>query len=878
MTSRLRFPAPSLATCLIFCAVTLALAACVDPTNLKGYQCDSTGANCVAPQSGGGGGGGGGATGGGGGSVGGGGGAVGGGGGSVGGGGGSVGGGAGGGGPTCSPTSCTGCCNGASCEAGDSLTACGRAGEACVDCGSGQRCVNGACQVLVSNGGRCSANADCASNFCASGFCCNSACTGPCETCGVAGSEGRCTALAENAQEPACGAYACDGVNGSCPTTCTTTRQCATGRYCANGQCQPLKAAGAACQSSAECSSTFCADGVCCDSACSGSCDRCNLPNQEGSCRPAPANDPGSPACGGTVVCNGNLADCPILCSSGCPSNTYCSGMYCAAKKPNGTACGAATECTSGQCVDGVCCDTACAGACDACSVAAGANTNGTCALLGTSRVCRAAANGCDVEERCTGTSPDCPVNGFAASGTSCGQTTYTSWSTCSAGSTCATSGTQTRTRTDLTCNSTGTCGSASTPESQACTRVTDGASCGMTTYSAWTACSYPNACAASGSRTRTRTESTCGSGMCNVTTTTETDTAGCARNTEGTSCGSGTVGTWSACSYATPCSETGTRTRSRTDPICQGGSCTMVTSTETDTTGCGRTTSGQSCGTTQTGAWGTCSYGSTCANSGSRTRTVTTYTCGGGACNSNATTETDTTGCSRSTTGQSCGTTSTGAWGACSYGSACTNSGSRTRTVTTYTCTPMGTCGTSTSTETDTAGCARNTSGQSCGTTSYGSWGNCSYGGTCANSGSQSRSVTTYTCQSESCNASTSSETQACSRNTNGTTCGTTTYGSWSACSYSGPCAQSGSQSRTVTDYVCSGGSCTASSWSQTDSTSCTRNTEGQLCGSQSCGSCQCGICERVCDVPTCIGGSRTTVTDTQPCTPSGCGGQYCY
>lgn len=41
--------------------------------------------------------------------------------------------------------------------------------------------------------------------------------------------------------------------------------------------------------------------------------------------------------------------------------------------------CSAEDECASGQCVDGVCCDTACTGDCDACSIAAGAATDGTC-------------------------------------------------------------------------------------------------------------------------------------------------------------------------------------------------------------------------------------------------------------------------------------------------------------------------------------------------------------------------------------------------------------------------------------------------------------------------------------------------------------------
>jgi MYXO-CTERM domain-containing protein len=50
---------------------------------------------------------------------------------------------------------------------------------------------------------------------------------------------------------------------------------------------------------------------------------------------------------------------------------------------PLGAACVLNEDCGSGFCTDGVCCDTACnAGPCDACSTAAGAPVNGTCALV----------------------------------------------------------------------------------------------------------------------------------------------------------------------------------------------------------------------------------------------------------------------------------------------------------------------------------------------------------------------------------------------------------------------------------------------------------------------------------------------------------------
>lgn len=69
---------------------------------------------------------------------------------------------------------------------------------------------------------------------------------------------------------------------------------------------------------------------------------------------------------------------------------------------PNGTgntgiACAAASDCASGYCVDGVCCSTACgAGPCDACSVAAGADVNGTCKLFN--------SGACDDGNPCTQT------------------------------------------------------------------------------------------------------------------------------------------------------------------------------------------------------------------------------------------------------------------------------------------------------------------------------------------------------------------------------------------------------------------------------------------------------------------------------------------
>lgn len=91
---------------------------------------------------------------------------------------------------------------------------------------------------------------------------------------------------------------------------------------------------------------------------------------------------------------------------------------------PNGSTCTSNAQCGSGFCTDGVCCDTACGSGdpldCQACSAAAGAPVNGTCAPRSATTVCRASAGLCDLAERCDGASPSCPTDAVASSATLC--------------------------------------------------------------------------------------------------------------------------------------------------------------------------------------------------------------------------------------------------------------------------------------------------------------------------------------------------------------------------------------------------------------------------------------------------------------------------
>jgi len=427
--------------------------------------------------------------------------------------------------------------------------------------------------------------------------------------------------------------------------------------------------------------------------------------------------------------------------------------------------------------------------------------------------------------------------------GASCGSDDLSAWSSCGGfADTCDESGTRSRTRTVYTCDA-GSCGSSTSTESGACTRDTDGTTCDDTSATAWSACgSFSGTCDESGTQSRNVTTYTCGSGTCGGSTAPQT--RACTRDTDGTGCGSSTYTAWSACGgYSDTCDNTGTQTRVRTDYTCAGASCS--TSTTTESRSCSRNTNGTSCGSDSVGAWSSCGgYSGTCDESGSRTRSRTSYTCGAGTCQSSTTTESGS--CSRDTDGTSCGSDSLGPWSSCGgYSNTCDETGTRSRTVTSYACT-TGSCTTSTSTQT--GSCSRDTDGTSCGSTTYGAWSACGgYTSTCDNTGTQTRTVTTYDCGTGTCRSSTTTESRSCSRNTNGTSCGSTSYGAWSSCSgYTTTCDETGSRSRSVTTYTCDAGACGSSS--STESGSCSRDTDGTWCTDFfecSIGTCTSGICE---------------------------------
>ncbi|XXF75365.1 hypothetical protein P2318_20090 [Myxococcaceae bacterium GXIMD 01537] len=610
------------------------------------------------------------------------------------------------------------------------------------------------------------------------------------------------------------GEVSCTRCDAACSTVlhltgrCTEDAQCGAGHLCDAGTCVAKRPNGEACDTSRQCDSGTCADGVCCDSACEGACDACDQPGSEGMCIPVAAGGTGSPTCG-PFVCDGTSAACPTTCvnNAQCASGSTCFNGTCTQKLPNGASCGTAGQCASGNCVDGVCCNTACnGGACDACNLP---GSIGTCGFLPSSVQCRASAGVCDQAEFCTGASAACPADAQAPNGTTCGDPSVGGWGVCGGFSgVCGEAGSQSRSVTTFACSS-GACTPSTMTESMACGRDTDGQSCGGTTVGEWGACTgFSGVCGESGTQYRTVTTSVCTNGGCQQVSQPESQS--CSRDTDGQSCGGTSTGGWGACTgFSGVCGESGTQERTVTASVCSNGGCQQVSHPEYQS--CSRDTDGQSCGGTSSSGWSPCTgFSGVCGESGTQYQTVTTSVCSNGGCQQVSHPESRS--CSRDTDGQGCGEPpyppSVGAWGACTgFSGVCGESGTQYRTVTSYACSGGG-CQSSSYTESQP--CSRDTDGLVCGNDDYGAWDACGgFSDTCDRDGSQGRPVTHYRCQSGGCTGIPgSSQSQSCSRDTSGWSCN-----DGDACTQGDSCNSSGSCQGTTLSCPggqCSGGTCT--------------------------------------------------------------------
>lgn len=550
-------------------------------------------------------------------------------------------------------------------------------------------------------------------------------------------------------------------------------------------------------------------------------------------------------------------------------------------KLENGDTCATDLDCYSGACADGVCCDSACEGRCDACDLP---GSEGVCSVAPQGTTCDD-GDACTLADVCTGTGVDscggapkacdsppdqCHVAvGTCGAGGACTYAARPVGTACDDGDAC-TSGESCR--ADAACGS-GTVKTCNTPpgvcleNAGACLPATgecayvprqQGTACRTATGP----CDVVEVCTGANGECPPDAKRPAGTACTddgNPCTTDMCDASGaCLHPTlaAGTSCGAGSVcngaaqcapGCWidgalrapgttnpaGACQVCDPSKSTTAWSFKPATTQCRGASGTCdaaeyCTGSSAQCPGDGAVANGTTCGSSTDGAWGACTgFSGTCGESGTQSRTVTAQACFNGTCQASTTTESRS--CSRSTEGASCGSSGTGSWSSCSYSGTCGEDGSRSRTVSEGVCS-AGSCQQSSYTETE--DCYRSTEGKSCGATTTQPYGPCSgFSSVCDEVGSHSRSVTTRVCSAGSCGSVYSMESESCTRGTTGATCGVST-GAWSPCSgFSGTCGRMGTQWRAKTTMTCSAGSCSSGGSSEYESQACERDTTGASC-----------------------------------------------
>lgn len=130
-----------------------------------------------------------------------------------------------------------------------------------------------------------------------------------------------------------------------------------------------------------------------------------------------------------------------------------------------------------------------------------------------------------------------------------------------------------------------------------------------------------------------------------------------------------------------------------------------------------------------------------------------------------------------------------------------------------------------------------------------YGSYSACAFGASeCAESGTQTRTVLTFTCNaSGACESADGTDTTACTRVTAGRTCMASSCDAMGPCSFGSTCAVGGTAFQTCHDFQCASGAC--ADMPRNGTVSCSRpSTDGDTCddgiGCTSGDVCGGGIC----------------------------------
>lgn len=335
--------------------------------------------------------------------------------------------------------------------------------------------------------------ADCASGFVVDGVCCEAASCGACQSCSAAGKEipdndGRCgtsksgTDLKNDCADQgaptcgrdgacdgrgqcrlyatgvACGAVACTGssavgkicsgagscidssgtecapyqctASAGCKTTCASTADCASGRYCEGGKCVPTKDLGAAAATGDQCSTGHAVDGVCCATDACSLCQTCDgakksTPGDSGKCGFARRGSSAkgqctateAKSCGATGVCNGT-GECQQYASG-----TSCGPSTCIDNRATGQVCSGTGKCLADR--EGVDCAPYVCGAATGCATACATDAGCVATHRCDGGKCVAKENAsCDGDHTLTapdGTRMDCAP--FKCQGSACATT-----------------------------------------------------------------------------------------------------------------------------------------------------------------------------------------------------------------------------------------------------------------------------------------------------------------------------------------------------------------------------------------------------------------------------------------------------------------------
>ncbi len=195
--------------------------------------------------------------------------------------------------------------------------------------------------------------------------------------------EVRCPGPGDDAAETECAGGVC--LAPDCDTE--------GGPACPDPQCSPTMPCAAA---SSTCAESMCVEGVCLE-----------LPRAD-ACEDDEVCVPGS---GCILRPGGEMPDAGLP-----PSDAFAAACDDDMDCPEG-------PCEDARCLDGICSvSSTCAvgESCCAGSVCAVDCSSATCAGQPAGTLCRAAADLCDAEERCDGTSPTCPPDGVAGAGVEC--------------------------------------------------------------------------------------------------------------------------------------------------------------------------------------------------------------------------------------------------------------------------------------------------------------------------------------------------------------------------------------------------------------------------------------------------------------------------